>query len=246
MEKKQVTELQLPSRDGTQLAAWHFQSKLPPKALVVQWHGNAENMTSHYMFLGWITDEGYDLLTFDYRGYGSSAGRANVDGVYQDALAMIEHAERIAAEKKLPLVFVGQSLGGSLMLRALQEIHPTSLKLIVVEAAFYSYQEIAREKLASFWLTWPLQWLAYPLTTDRYKPGGEGLKKLPSGVPVVLIYSEDDPIIPIHHGEKIFSDLREPKQFWSYPDRGHVAGLFVEDGRLRKKLLQEMKSALVQ
>ena len=47
-----------------------------PKGWVVQVHGNAQNLTSHVRGLGWVTELGYGLLIFDYRGYGSSTGKA--------------------------------------------------------------------------------------------------------------------------------------------------------------------------
>jgi fermentation-respiration switch protein FrsA (DUF1100 family) len=251
-------ELAVKSMDGTRLSAWYlssvqaakahpeqvsaeFKTHLErPRGLVVQWHGNAENMTSHYRFLAWLTLQGYDLLTFDYRGYGASEGTKDFDGIYQDARAMIRFASEIGKEKNLPLIFIGQSIGGSLLLRALEEERPDNLRLIVIEAAFYSHQQIAREKLAANWLTWPLQWLSYWLISDRYAPGGSQLKTLPP-VAKILIYSEGDPVIPIHHGEQLFAELDEPKEFWRVQSGGHVTGMFAENGKYRRELLERLR-----
>jgi alpha-beta hydrolase superfamily lysophospholipase len=256
-DQLKAEEVTFQSDDGTKLAAWYLSASAAakahpdlvakefkdrterPRGLVVQWHGNAENMTSHYRFLAWITLQGYDLLTFDYRGYGASEGEKDVDGIYQDARAMIRHASALAKEKNLPLIFVGQSLGGSLLLRALSEVHPNNLKLLVIEAAFYGHRQIAREKLASLWFTWPLQWLPYLLISDRYKPGGPDLQKLPP-VPKILIYSYEDPVIPYHHGEQLFADMTEPKELWSVHVSGHVLGLFAENFKFRKMLLERL------
>lgn len=256
MEGLVYQEQMVASEDGTKLATWYFPTlenvkKKPElvfaekptetRAIVVQFHGNAENMTTHYRFLSWLPFNGYDLLTFDYRGYGQSVGKKNITGIFSDVKAMLHYADQLASEKHLPLIVYGQSLGGSLLLRALQETSLTNLKLIVIESSFWGYQMIAREKLAGFWLTWPFQWLAYLLVSDHYRPGGKGLEKLPP-VPKVLIYSEHDPVVPINHGEELFRDLKDPKYFWKHSTPGHVNAMFVEQGKYREELLAMMKA----
>lgn len=250
-----VEESAVQSFDGTPLAQWYFPAldnaaKFPhevvekfsqPKALIVQFHGNAENMTTHYRFLSWLLFYGYDLLAFDYRGYGQSGGEKGVAGIYGDVKVMIRHAQKLAEEKNLPLIFVGQSLGGSLLLKALQEEQAKNLKLVVIESSFYGYQKIAREKLSSVWITWPFQWLSYLLISDKYSPGGKDLSKIQK-VPKVLLYSESDPIVPIHHGELLFNELTHPKFFWRHPNPGHVNGFFVERGKYRVELLALLKA----
>ena len=248
-------EVRIPTERGESLRAWLFgavanQAARPDlvraptskaKGLIVQFHGNAENMTAHFRFLEWAPFEGYDLLAFDYRGYGGSPGVANVADANADARAAIRFAVDLARERGEPLIFYGQSLGGALMLRALEDSPPPqNLVLIVVESAFRSYREIAREKLDLSWLTRPFAWLAYPLVSDRWSPGGAGMKTLPPNVPIIFIYSSDDPIVPINHGVELFAETREPKEFWEHAQPGHVNGMFAEGGRLRRKLLKEM------
>ena len=242
------------SEDLTQLSYWYFSylenkknknwhtAYNKPRGLVIQFHGNAENMTSHYRNLVWFIKEGYDFVTFDYRGYGSSSGESDVEGICEDTKAALKWAFQRSQKENLPLIVYGQSLGGSLLLKALQDpdlgVKPS---LVVVESAFYSYRQIAKEKLALHWLTWPLQPLTYLLIVDKYSPGGPGLKNLPPA-PVVLIYSKNDPIVPFHHGEQIFSDLVEPKYLWSYDEPGHTVGTWVQDGKFRKQLISLIKN----
>lgn len=259
-----VEELSFESLDGTRLQGLRFdavenQKRRPDlarakatraKALVVQFHGNAENMTSHFRFLLWLPFHGVDLLTFDYRGYGASGGFPSVRGANLDARAALRWADRLAREKGLPLIAYGQSLGGALLLRALQDDPaPASLRMVAIESSFGGYRSIAREKLAGTWLTWPFQWLAYPLVSDRWSPLGEDadgrprMARLPK-VPVVLIYSYIDPIVPVRHGVDLFSALSEPKEFWEHPEPGHVNGMFAQGGALRARFMSTMEKAI--
>lgn len=230
------------SFDKTPLSAWYFSAtQQPAKALVVQFHGNAENMTTHYQSVHWLTREGFDLITFDYRGYGSSPGKPNMTDVHKDVIETIRFVEKLALEKKLSLVLIGQSLGGSLLLSALQETRPSNLKAIVIEGSFYNYRQIAREKLDLFWLTRPFKFLTNFVISDMYSPGGkEKLKRLPE-VQKFVLHSEFDPIVPFHHGRQLFEEMSEPKEFWSHREPGHINGFFIQNGKRRTDLVRALE-----
>jgi alpha-beta hydrolase superfamily lysophospholipase len=241
-EARPPEEMRFSSRDGTSLAAWHFSpdsARCPAaRGLVLHYHGNAQNLSSHYQMLRWLTDECYEYYIFDYRGYGKSAGEKNASGILLDARSALAYFSKIALEKKLPFIVYGQSIGGSLLLRSLQlEGKPAGLAAVVIESSFYRYSQIGREKLSAFWLTWPLQWLTYLLVSDEASPGGRDFSFL-KGTPVLLIYSDHDFIVPVHHGRELFAELPEPKWLWVHPHPGHINSMFVESGAYRKRLVQ--------
>lgn len=235
----------IPSYDQIPLSAWYFSApKQPARALVVQFHGNAENMSTHYRSVYWLVSEGFDLITFDYRGYGNSPGDPSMIGVYKDVVAAIKFADNLASEKNLGLILIGQSIGGSLLLKALEEIRPSNLKAIVIEGGFYSYRQIAREKLDLLWFTRPLKFLTSFLISDMYSPGGNGKLEILPQVPKYLLYSEHDPIVPIHHGEQIFKELSEPKFFWRHSEPGHINAFYIQDGKRRAELVSALDQAI--
>jgi len=167
-------QIQFQASDGTRLIGWFFAAKMNkdehPKGTIVQFHGNAENMSSHYLSLAWITARGYNLFTFDYRGYGQSDGNPDQAGLYRDALAALAQSWRFHIESKAPrFAVVGESLGGAVAMRALPDWLPhTRIDLIVMDSTFLSYRQVARRILARHWYTWLLQPLAYLLISDEY------------------------------------------------------------------------------
>ncbi len=242
--KLNVEEGFFPSGDGTKLSYWHLKTKSSkkPDGLVVQFHGNAQNMTSHFASLSWLLSENYDLFTFDYRGYGQSQGSPTPRGTYEDGIAAIEFASQKARALGVPLILYGQSLGGSILLKVLEDKKPSVEPiLVVIESSFYSYTGVARKKLASVWLTWPFQWLPFLLISNGYSPEGDDLGKI-SPVPTLLLYSRADPIIPYSDGEQIFAKLKDPKYFWTYEEAGHIAGMFVQNGKYRLELLNLLET----
>ena len=71
------------------------------KGLILQYHGNAENLTSHYLSLGWLAHEGFDVFIFDYRGYGRSSGEIDARGISWDSQAAFDYAYNYKMEKNM-------------------------------------------------------------------------------------------------------------------------------------------------
>ena len=69
------------SKDGTRLNGWFVPAIGHAKGTVIHFHGNAENITNHYTFVQWLPSEGFNLFVFDYRGYGASSGKPDLEGM---------------------------------------------------------------------------------------------------------------------------------------------------------------------
>lgn len=223
------------SGDGTTLNTMHCPGKgKTVRGVIVQFHGNAQNMNAHYRFLSWLIDEGYTLVTFDYRGYGESAGESSRDGIYNDAAAFVSYVrERYQGQW---LVFYGQSLGGAILMRALIDAGLRSGEAYVFEGTFLSYRSVARTALASRWFLWPLQPLAWVLVTDNHAPLSDA--SVFTGRHVLLIHGENDPVVPIAHGERIAETMQQP--LWRIPGGRHLDTWHIDHGRLRKELLSRL------
>ncbi|HEX7926650.1 MAG TPA: alpha/beta hydrolase, partial [bacterium] len=74
------------SQDGTVLAGWFLPAQTPgraPLGTVIHFHGNAANISNHLYAVRWLPKAGYNVLLFDYRGYGDSAGSPTRAGVIE-------------------------------------------------------------------------------------------------------------------------------------------------------------------
>lgn len=95
------------SADGTALHGWFFPAQTTEvKGTFVQFHGNAENISTHFASLLWVTKHGYNLFTFDYRGYGQSAGTISMPGAHADVSAAIEQARHLSGSPEVGAAFV--------------------------------------------------------------------------------------------------------------------------------------------
>lgn len=228
------------SQDGTKLHGWYLQNKekaVPSKGLILYFHGNAQNISAHYISIAWLTKEGYDVFAFDYRGYGLSKGQPHQRGVHEDSLAALNLAhKRFKKEGHNKFIVYGQSLGGIISLRALKDFKERKdIDLYVMDSTFLSYQDLAAEKLRDSGVLWILNPLGYLLVSDEYSP----YKYAPEfDRPTLVIHGVKDTIIPLRFGEEIYHRLRSKRDIWKIKEGGHIDGFFVEKKRYRRKFLQ--------
>ncbi|MDR4517424.1 MAG: alpha/beta hydrolase [Nitrosomonas sp.] len=222
------------------LHGWWFPAKkTPAKATIIFFHGNAENLTSHFMHLAWISAENYNLFIFDYPGYGRSEGKPSPKSCVESGHAAVDWVNQHKA-KDSPIIIYGQSMGGIIALKtAIDKKSEIDLKLVVADSTFDSFQRIAREKLSHHWLTWPLQPLSYVLLSDRWAP--QNLKSL-SSVPVLVIHGQQDRTVEPIFGDMIFEKLAEPKTFWKIPDGVHSDVFWGHEHKYRSKFLTFIES----
>lgn len=225
------------NKEQQRLHGWWFASRTQPaKGTFIFFHGNAENLSSHFISLSWLPDEGYNYFIFDYPGYGQSQGEP---GPYENVSAGRAALHWVHENKDpSPLIVYGQSMGGIVALRTVvEEKDQLPIKVMIADGTFSSFQRIARKKLATHWLTWLTQPFAYLLLSDRWAPDVEKI----SPVPMIVMHGRLDPVVEYEHGERIFSDAKEPKTFIEVPE-GHHGDLFwVAKGIYRRKVLDQVE-----
>ncbi|MFL6652127.1 MAG: alpha/beta hydrolase [Sulfurifustaceae bacterium] len=212
-------DVRFKTADGVALHGWFLPANATACATVLFLHGNAENISTHIGSVYWMPRYGFNVFLPDYRGYGASSGTPSLPGVQADIDAAIKYV-------------LGQSLGGaSAVYYAAYGPERARIRALVVDSAFSSHRDIAREKLAGFWLTWPLQ---YPLAwtiDDDYSPLAAVPRVAP--IPLLLIHGEADSIVPVHHSERLYAAAREPKEFWKIEGAGHIETLHSTTVRAR-------------
>lgn len=218
--------------DGVRLHAWYLPAQGEARGTVLFLHGNAQNISTHIASVYWLPERRYNVLLLDYRGYGLSAGAPSLDGALLDAeAAIVWLAARPEVEQQGMAVF-GQSLGGALAVYAVaHSAHRDRIKALIIDGAFSDYRVIVREKLAEFWLTWPLQWPLSLAIDDRYSP----LRAISaiSPTPLLIIHGERDPVVPAHHAERLYAAAGEPRTLWRIAESGHIQALTSPERRGR-------------
>ena len=218
----------LDTPDGETLHAWWLPARSEPKGTVYFLHGNAQNISSHIMNVAWLPERRYNVFLIDYRGYGRSTGAPDIEGALHDAETGLRWLADKPETASQPLFLLGQSLGGGLGTALASEWvkrdENPSLSGVILDGTFAGFRAITREKLGDFWLTWPFQVPLSWTITDDYE--GYQLIGNISPIPVMVIHSERDGIIPLPNGERLFKAANEPKEFLR-TDTPHAATFVV-------------------
>ncbi len=195
-------DLRLQTADGVELSAWFFAANTnsPRSHLAsVICHGNGGNISHRLDLCEALLGTGVAVLAFDYRGYGKSAGRPGEEGTYLDAQAAHAWLRKRGFAGSNIIAF-GESLGGAV---AAELARREPLGGLILQSTFTSIPDIGAELFP--WL--PVRWIA----SIRY----DTRRKLPElGVPLLIMHSRADRLIPFHHAEANFAAARDPKRLW--------------------------------
>lgn len=227
------------SGDGNDLHGWFFRAagKQPAKGTIVQFHGNSQNISSHYASLVWLTKHGYNLFTFDYRGFGDSPGKPNAEGLYKDGMAALDKAWQLHKKNKAAKFIVyGQSLGGNVALRSFADFsHRKETDLLVMDSTFVSFEDMVQEKMANIWITWPFSWLGPLFVSDKYasEPVIAEIK-----TPILIIHDKHDSVVEYQNGEKLYELATAKKDFWTFEKGRHTGVFYLDTPENRKRFLE--------
>ncbi|MBD2499333.1 alpha/beta hydrolase [Anabaena azotica] len=179
------------------------------KYTILYAHGNAEDLGEIKQFLEQLRDLGFNVLAYDYRGYGTSEGTPTENHAYQDIDAAYNY---LIKDLKIPpknIIVFGRSVGGgsAVDLAARQPIGG-----LILESTFTS----------AFRVVVPIKILPF----DKFN----NLQKIKAvRCPVLIIHGQADEIISVTHGQKLYAAAPSPKlSLWvenaSHNDVFWVAG----------------------
>ena len=194
----EYAEVELTAVDGVHLQGW-FLPHQRSQATLLFFHGNAGNISHRLDSLQLFHDLGLAVFILDYRGYGNSGGKPTEQGIYRDA----EAAWRYLTEtRKIPaseILLFGRSLGAAVA-AYLAERYPAMG--LILESTFTSIPDLAQALYP--WLP------ARALARFQY----DTRQRLPHiDMPLLVIHSPEDDIIPYAQGRQLFELARQPKRF---------------------------------
>ena len=234
----QFEQVRFASADGTELAGWlipavGIASMREAKGTVIHFHGNAQNMSAHWEYSGWLARRGFNVFVFDYRGYGASAGSPAPRGVYEDSVAALRYVRARSDLDPGRLLVFGQSLVGTQAIVAVGAGERAGVCAVAVEATFLSYSTIASEKVSGAGL----------LMNDDYSAERYIAKLAP--IPLLLIHGSADEVIPASHSERLHVLAGEPKTLVRVPGGRHIESMSLRFGETyRDRLVRFFEGAL--
>jgi uncharacterized protein len=192
--------------DGERLHGWWVPARAPAIGHLLLCHGNAGNVGDRVAHLALLSAAGFDVLAFDYRGYGRSSGRPSERGTRLDARAARTAMLSRPGVDERRVFYLGESLGGAVALALAVEQPPAG---VILQSTFTSVRDMAR-------VHYPL--VPPALVPDAY-PSLRLIRRLAS--PLLVLHGERDEIVPLMHGEALVEAAAVPKRLHVFHDAGH-------------------------
>lgn len=217
-------ELFLDLSDGTKIHAALFRpnDSLRVKATIIHHAGNGMSLNdSQKRFYGPLINEGYQIFTYERRGYGQSTGKAdNSQTLRADADEIFDQVINFEEVQRSKIIIWGTSIGG-IFATANAASKSENIDGLIIESAFSSFPAVAKfyaseVNLENFKFV-------IPLIVNNDFPTNKEIKKIHK--PVVIIHSMEDKKIPFEFAEDIYANSnKENTDFWKIKGK-HVRGI---------------------
>ncbi len=201
----------LATSDGENVILWYTPA-MPNKPTILFFHGNGGEIAGRAERFQFYQQQGFGVAFLSYRGYGGSTGKPTEAGLIMDAAAAYEW---LVAQNIMPtsIVVIGESLGSGV---AVQIAATKKIGALALEAPYSSTADVAAK--VYWWL--PVHFLM----KDQFK-SADIIKRVT--VPLLVQHGDQDEIIPLEFGKKLFAAANEPKAMRVVWGAGH-SELFVE------------------
>ena len=205
-----ASEVWFTSADGVRLHGWFFESSTRSEPTIIFFHGNTGNIAD----VGWVGERfherGFNVLLFDYRGYGASEGDAEKEtGLYADgdaAVAFVVEKQGVSPDR---IVLYGQSLGTTVVADVASR---HKVGAVIIESGLSSASSIA---------AYAMPWLPPQLHVLAKNRFDSALKLASVKAPVLISHGDPDPVLPTSEARLLFAAANEPKQLLIFPGAGH-------------------------
>ena len=199
-------ELFLTAEDGAVLNGLHFKQQ-NPKGVILYTHGNAGELDEWGKWAEELSNRyRYDVVIWDYRGYGKSTGKRRQKRMLDDGSLFYEYCKKHYNEDQITLF--GRSLGGFFATHIAKDRTP---KRLVLESTPISLLKIAQNE--------------YPLLPSKQLlkfrfQNNENIEQIE--VPTYLIHGTSDGLIPFDHGKELYElSTVKNKKFYSIEGGDH-------------------------
>ncbi|PQB04471.1 alpha/beta hydrolase [Aureitalea marina] len=228
LEEDHLFQLQSPfeegflvTRDGARLNYLRLKAE-DPRGIIVYYHGNGGSLERWKDLTQPFTELGWDVLVWDYRGYGKSTGERSSEAMYDDAQLIYVKALDWYSEEQL-LVY-GRSMGTTFATYVSARNSPSSL---VLESPFYSLKSLVKNKYPIL----PVyRLLKYNFPTYSFASG--------VGCPIRIFHGTQDRVVPSEQGEALWREFPKNSEFILIEEGGHndLAEFSIYQDRIRQIL----------
>lgn len=179
--------------DSVQLRGWYLPPNPPPDSLekapaLIWFYGNMETVEGIAPILHRFRPPGIGMLVLDYRGYGTSSGKATEEGVYLDAEAAWDFVTSQPDIDSNRIAVYGRSIGSAVALHLATE---RPVRALALDSPLSTAREMAKRHYRFF-----------PRFLARLSLDNLGRAERLT-IPLIVFHGTNDWIAPIDMGRRV-------------------------------------------
>ena len=178
------------------MAWWQAPRDVRRPTLLV-FHGNAGHIGDRAHKVREYLDQGYGVLLLSYRYNAQTGGAPSEANLFADARTGVAFLRRQGVPDDRVVLF-GESLGSGIAVAMAAEFPVGAL---VLEAPYSSMPDMAQHH---YWYV-PSRWLVKDKFDSMSRIGQDS-------VPTLVIHGEQDAVLPVKYGRRLFDAAPEPNQ----------------------------------
>lgn len=197
-EALNAESISIRSADGTLLAGWFISpSDRDTPCTVVVFNGNGGNRADRLSLAESLSNTGFAVVLFDYRGYGGNSGSPSEQGLTADGLAATRYARARPDVDQDKVVYLGESLGAGVAVAVSLVETPA---LLILRSPFTSLADVAATRVPFL----PIGRLIW----DDF-PNLETIGRVEA--PVLVVAGSADRTVPVEQSIQVFDAASDPK-----------------------------------
>lgn len=211
--------------EGLELKGWRCHASARRRGTLVYLHGIADTRASAAGVIDRFGKRGFDVVAYDSRAHGESAGEACTYG-FHEKRDLYRVLDTVGPG---PIVLVGTSLGAAV---ALQEAALDGRVTAVVAAETFSDLRTVATERAPFFFTRGIIAKAFQLAEQYGRFDVDAVSPVVAAaeikIPVLLIHGAADSETPPDHSRRVLAALAGTKRLILVPGAGHNGALRAE------------------
>jgi pimeloyl-ACP methyl ester carboxylesterase len=219
--------------DAEHLAFWWLPNNQSNAPTLLYLHGTFRNLYGNQRKIESLRRAGFSVLAVDYRGWGESSPRIpSEQSILQDAHIAWQQFTKYQPNPAKRVIY-GHSMGSGVAVDLASRLnYPQDYGGLVLESAFTSFDEVARE---AGWLARVLAWF----NRERFDSAAK-IGRIQA--PLLMLHGKVDDTIPIKLGERLFAAANAPKR-WVAIDGAAHSDLDLVDPSLYQSSLRDFAAA---
>lgn len=258
-----VQDIEIETFDNKKLSAFVIKAVNPTNKWVIVCHGWGQNRFSILYLAMPFYHAGYNVLVYDFRNHGSNPYTSCTFGINesQDLFYVTKYLnEEVDREVQKDIVLIGNSMGASTVLMALQkyDLTPLGVKCAIFDCGYDNFAHMGKILIQKtvgihwFWAFYGVKY--YSLWKDKFNIDHINLAakmNFVSKTPILFIHGTNDNTVPVTMSENLYNLKIETEKFEKtksklvlFEKTEHIESIISDYKKYEKEVLSFVKKYL--